>query len=212
MSESTFAAALRTRLRALDLSVSNVHVDAFERFYLMLARWNQRINLTALPLDAVPAAETLDRLFVEPVVACQLIADRSMTAIDVGSGAGSPAIILKIMRPAIQLVMVEARGRKAAFLRELVRTLGLRDGVHVEAVRFETLEPSEIPRVDLVTLRAVRVDLELMQAVDRVLKTTGELMVFGSDSPPDHFGVDRKRPLPNGSSVTVFRRRQSDRS
>ena len=208
MSDSGFVAALRPRLRPLSLSVDEAAIQAFNRFYELLAKWNQRINLTALPLGPSPPTESVDRLFVEPIVASQLIPDRRLTVVDLGSGAGSPAVILKILRPAIDLTMVESRGRKVAFLREVVRTLGLRD-TRIEAVRFEMLA-HEGPLADLVTIRAVRVDAELMATISRILSQTGELMVFGLAAPrPEGYERVSQLPLPDGSTVSVYRRQDA---
>ncbi|MBW8866026.1 MAG: class I SAM-dependent methyltransferase, partial [Acidobacteria bacterium] len=105
--------------------------DALEQYFSLLARWNPKVNLTALPLNP-PGDETFDRLFVEPVVAAAHIEplnfrDAPLKWIDLGSGGGSPAIPLKIVRPSWHLTMVEAKERKAAFLREAIRALRLQE-------------------------------------------------------------------------------------
>lgn len=153
----------------------------FEHYFALLARWNPRINLTALPLNP-PGDETFDRLFVEPVVAAAHLdppdfGRTPLTWIDLGSGGGSPAVPLKIVRPSWPLTMVEAKGRKAAFLRETIRALRLPD-VIVENVRLEQLfGPST---ADIVTVRAVKLDGGLGKAVRNLLKRDGMLAVFGS--------------------------------
>jgi 16S rRNA (guanine527-N7)-methyltransferase len=75
--------------------------------------------------------------------------------LDIGSGAGFPALPLKIWDPSITLTLIESNHKKAAFLREVVRALTLTT-VTVIAVRTEAiLAGSTIPQAEVVTLRAV---------------------------------------------------------
>jgi 16S rRNA (guanine527-N7)-methyltransferase len=95
-------------------------------YFDLLFRWNQKINLTSLTnID-----EAIDRLLLEPVAAARELA-HSPSIIDLGSGGGSPAIPLALALSAPRLVMVESRSRKAAFLREAVRELGMNAVVEV---------------------------------------------------------------------------------
>jgi 16S rRNA G527 N7-methylase RsmG len=74
--------------------------------------------------------------------------------------------------------MVESKERKAAFLREVVRSLGLRDA-DVVPVRFESLGEGHTRAADLVTVRAVRRDAALWSAADLLLRPGGRLVAFG---------------------------------
>ena len=154
-------------------------VVQLESYFRLLARWNPKINLTALPLHP-PSAETFDRLLVEPLVAARYIADSPLIWFDLGSGGGSPAIPIKILRPQARLTMVESRTRKAAFLREAVRELGLAN-VRVENARFEQASTRWARTAEIVTLRAVRADAVLFSAVVKLLAEGGRLLWFGSE-------------------------------
>ena len=174
---------LIARARAAGVIVPTTsELAQLQAYFELLERWNQRINLTALPLGGA-ADGTIDRLFVEPLAAAAHVPTDSITWIDVGSGGGSPAIPLKIVRPAARLTMVESRERKSAFLREAVRALELRD-VDVYEGRFEALIESlgSSPPVDLLTIRAVRVDVALFQLCRRALTKGGRLLLFQSAS------------------------------
>jgi 16S rRNA (guanine527-N7)-methyltransferase len=138
--------------------------------------------------------EAVDRLLVEPVVAAQHVAPEARTALDVGSGGGSPAIPLKLTVPALTLRMVESKTRKAVFLREALRDLGLRDAT-VETSRFEELlaRPELHEALDLVTIRAVRVEPRTLVTLQAFLRPGGDLFLFrgpggadvsGSVTPP----------------------------
>ena len=128
-------------------------VAPLETYFRLLARWNVKINLTALPLDP-PTDETFDRLFIEPLIAAALV-ETSGVWFDLGSGGGSPAFPLKLVRPRLALTLVESKTRKAAFLREAIRALQLPMS-DVANVRFEDFAGSGHTPADLVTARAVR--------------------------------------------------------
>ena len=202
MSETDFVTALRARASALRAKLTPLQAREFEKFYGLLAKWNRRINLTALDLGPASAIETLDRLFIEPVIAAELVPPGPLAVIDLGSGAGSPALPIKIIRPAVRLTMVETRGRKAAFLREAVRTLGL-DDVDVEQTRFQSLPASMSSEFDIVTARALKLDEELVSTVLDLLKPTGRLITFGVDEVAG-FAMTDARQLPGGSRVASW--------
>ena len=203
MSDSEFTLRLRARAAALAVRVTDSEAREFETFYGLLAKWNRRINLTALKLDAVPPEETLDRLFIEPLIASELIPTTPIALVDLGSGAGSPALPLKILRPHIRLMMVETRGRKAAFLREAVRTLRL-DDVDVEQMRFQSLSASMVSEFDVVVVRALRIDGELLSSVVELLNTGGRFITFGLDQAPPGFTPAERRRLPDQSETVSW--------
>ena len=177
-----------------------------EAYFRLLAQWNAKINLTALPLDA-PTDETFDRLLVEPLAAApQLVWGQTgvrtgvrppadpMVWFDLGSGGGSPAIPLLIARPTLKLTMIESKTRKAAFLREAIRVVGLSSAIVVNE-RFEDVaQTAEYANAaDFVTVRAVKADAALFETVGHLLKGTGRLLLFrpGHDPSPDPPGFAR---------------------
>ena len=162
--------------------MSRAVAEGLYAYFILLRRWNAKINLTALPLDP-PSPATFDRLFVEPLVAAAWLQRPESSWFDLGSGGGSPAVPLKLCKASDPLTMVESRGRKAAFLREVVRELNLRD-TRVEAVRFEALFARAELResATLVTTRAVRSDEAFLQVGRFLLKPGGVLLNLGADT------------------------------
>jgi 16S rRNA (guanine527-N7)-methyltransferase len=179
---------IRRRAKKAGIDVNLATSDALERYYLLLAKWNEKINLTSFPLPPSGDDEAIDRLLIEPVVAARHVAPSASTVIDIGSGGGSPAIPLKIAAPRLQLRMVESKTRKAVFLREAVRQLHLKT-VEVETSRFEELlsRPELHEGLDLVTIRAVRVEARTLVTLQAFLKPGGQLFLFrgpgGADLP-----------------------------
>ena len=132
-----------------------------------------------------PEDETFDRLLVEPLAAAKYVASHPQVAIDIGSGSGSPAIPLALACPAVAMRMVESKTRKAVFLTEAVRHLGLSNAA-VETARFEQLlaRPDLHEAADLVMVRAVRVEARTLSTLQAFLKPTGRLFWFRSMSGP----------------------------
>jgi 16S rRNA (guanine527-N7)-methyltransferase len=182
-------------------------LEPLESYYRLLALWNGKMNLTALPLDP-PTDETFDRLLVEPLAASrQIPADVASVWFDLGSGGGSPAIPLKIARPRLLLTMVESKERKSAFLREAVRTLELTGTVALTA-RFEdaAARTEYLGKVDLITVRAVRADDALLETVDRLLSVAGRLLLFrpAHSATADPSGFHRLSTVPLIESPQSF--------
>jgi 16S rRNA (guanine527-N7)-methyltransferase len=174
-----FRDKLARRTRRAKAPITLAMLEPLEAYYLLLAQWNAKINLTALPLDP-PTDETFDRLLVEPLAAAKHISTLTPSVwFDLGSGGGSPAIPMKIARPAMRLTMIESKERKGAFLREAIRTLELADVV-VETERFEVAAAKPVYRhtADVVTVRAVRADRELFATAGTMLKIGGRLLMF----------------------------------
>jgi 16S rRNA (guanine527-N7)-methyltransferase len=164
------------RLEALSISLTGEEIRLLHEYWTLLARWNAKVNLTALPLDGYPP-ESLDRLVIEPLLALRAMPPTPAQWFDVGSGGGSPAIPIKIARPHASLVMVESRSRKAAFLREAVRSLGLA-GTEVVTDRFESVAERRTSEADWITVRAVRLDEDMLGMARRLLKSSGRMLLF----------------------------------
>ena len=116
-------------------------------YLALLARWNATYNLTAIrdPRDMV-AKHLLDSLAMQPFV-------RGLrTLADLGTGPGLPGIPLAIATPALQVTLVESNGKKARFLREAARQLGL-GNVQVAESRIEAFRPGT--PFDAITARAL---------------------------------------------------------
>jgi 16S rRNA (guanine527-N7)-methyltransferase len=186
--------------------MDDVLIARLSAFYDLLARWNQKINLTSLDNPD----EAIDRLLLEPVLAARALPDAvGRELMDVGSGGGSPAIPLALALGSVRLTMVEAKTRKSAFLREAVRQLGL-PGATVENSRYEELlsRPELLEKFDAVSLRAVRVEPRVLMTLQAFLKPGGQILLFrgpaGPASPANVF-----HPLEWESTVPLVESLQS---
>jgi 16S rRNA (guanine527-N7)-methyltransferase len=195
-----FDERIRARAAAAAVDVKAGEVTALYAYFRILAHWNSTINLTALPLDN-PTDQTFDRLLIEPLVAATFVENAPQQWLDLGSGGGSPAIPIKIAKPLLRLIMIEAKTRKAAFLREAARQLGLSETT-VENVRFEDVTLA--PPADLITVRAVRLDEAFFATTRKLRAPTGRLFVFhAQDSAIPHHGLKRTQATPTLSMFHV---------
>ena len=164
---------IAARAATLNLKADAGALARLAAYFDLLQRWNEKINLTSLG----DTDEAIDRLVMEPLAAAAFL-PAGGSLIDIGSGGGSPAIPLAIALNANDLTMVESRGRKAAFLREALRTLDLSGTVRSE--RAETLAASsELARTaHVVSVRAVRMTPQLATAMANLLVSGGLLAMF----------------------------------
>jgi 16S rRNA (guanine527-N7)-methyltransferase len=139
-SEPEPLALLAEGAAALGLELAPAVLERFQVYLEELQLWNAKINLTALRTDRdIVIKHFLDSLAVlswwEP----------AGSLVDLGSGAGFPGLVLKLVRPALGLTLVEARQKKAAFLAYLVSRLGLEGAevvqTHLTPVRARQWEP-----------------------------------------------------------------------
>ena len=170
---SDIAARLTDRAGRAGLTLPDALVDSLVIYYEVLARWNEKINLTSLS----DPDEAVDRLLLEPVAAAAHLPLKPRL-MDLGSGGGSPAIPLALALDASEVVMVESRQRKAAFLREVLREVGVPG--EVETARFEELasERRFARTRDVVSVRALRVDRVALEAIAAFLRPAGMGALF----------------------------------
>ncbi len=114
----------------------------------------------------------------DPYPSTKLPARTPLQAIDIGSGAGFPALPLKIWAPDISLTMIESNQKKATFLREVARALTLTN-VNVIPDRAEAVAANPaIPRADLVTLRAVERFATILPQAIALLAQNGKIALL----------------------------------
>ena len=143
------AAVIRRALLEFKIPSFDDQVLQIQQYIRILLVWNEKINLTAIrdPL------EILYRHFCESMFAAEAIPLKNGRLADIGSGGGFPGLPLKIMRPGLQVFLVESNIKKVTFLAEVIRELGL-NGAQVLARRYEELG-EEVAPLDYVCTRAL---------------------------------------------------------
>jgi 16S rRNA (guanine527-N7)-methyltransferase len=171
----------------------------------LLLKWNARTNLTAIR----DPEEIVRRHFGESLFAASHLPLENLdvstpdpgpiTLLDLGSGAGFPGLPIALLRPGLHVMLAESQNKKAAFLRETVRTLNL-PNVEVWAARAETLPANRQFRV--VTLRAVD-NMEAALSAARARVAAGGLLALLT-TVQQAPGAERSIPLPNSQSGILY--------
>lgn len=174
------AVLLRSGLLALG-DIDSHHADALLAYLALLQRWNQTYNLTAI---RDPAEMVVKHLLDSLSLARHVDADR---LVDIGSGAGLPAIPLAIVRPSLQVTMVETAGKKARFLREAVRQLGLAGRVQVHGGRAEQLD--QPAAYDRLSARALGSLAEILRLGGHLLRPGGRLLAMKGREPSEEIAA-----------------------
>lgn len=185
-------------------------IALFQKYLSLILRWNARTNLTAIRDEQ----GILSRHFLESIACAHALPVGIRTLLDFGSGAGFPGIPIAIVRPEIAVTFAESQSKKAAFLQESVRTLGLQAKVH--AGRAEELRSV----FECVVLRAVDKMEEAVKAAARLTEPSGWLVLMTSESDQEKlkaaagvgFAWNEPVRIPGGESriVLLGRRRTED--
>ena len=144
-SESTIQKALSE----FRVDADTHQIGQIQEYIRLLLVWNEKVNLTAIrdPL------EILHRHFGESMFAANVVELGKCRLADIGTGAGFPGLALKILLPEAQIALVESNIKKATFLAEVVRALGI-TGANVLVSRYEELG-DEIAPIDFLLARAL---------------------------------------------------------
>ncbi len=155
-------------------------ISQFDVYLSLFVRWNQRLNLSSVRGEE----EIISRHLVESIAVEQSLPSEIATLLDFGSGGGLPGIPIALCRPPLSRVQIavtlaESNGKKAAFLQEAVRVLGISAKVH--ASRAETLAETPIARFDCVVLRAVEKMSRAVVAAAKLVAPDGWLALMTTD-------------------------------
>lgn len=168
------ALLLRYRIEA-----DSAEARSFSAYLRLLQKWNARVNLTAS--TDWPA---LGWLFEEALWAAQFYTLGPAVHLDIGSGAGFPALLLRILRPSMRLRLVECRARRAAFLETAAAELRL-EGTEVIGRKIEEyLRPGTAPGFDIVSWKGLK------------LGTAALRMLAGASTPATRFWLFHGPELP----------------
>jgi 16S rRNA (guanine527-N7)-methyltransferase len=185
-------------------ALEGVVAGCFEEYLSLFIRWNAHLNLTAIRDEE----GILSRHFVESIACARALPAGIQTLLDFGSGAGIPGIPIALCRPEIAVTLAESQGKKAAFLCEAVRVLGI--GAKVYSGRAETLRAV----FDCVTLRAVdKMELAVQTAAHlirpggwMVLMTTATDLERLKEAAGAEFSWAEPVRRPDGASLRIAAR------
>ncbi len=164
-----FIAALKKR----DINLTLKQLEQFEKYYQLLIEWNEKINLTAI----TDKKEVYIKHFYDSLTMGFDIFLENQIMCDVGSGAGFPAIPLKIAFPHLTIHIVEPNQKRCKFLEEVIKELKLKD-VKIYNCRAEEHVDRYRSYYDLVTARAVSHLNMLIELTLPLVRVGGKLFVY----------------------------------
>ncbi len=148
--EGDFREILVAAASEMGIDMPEDRIALFETYRETLLLWNSKMNLVSLQSELdLPVRHFMDSLSLLPFLPagpCRLI--------DIGSGAGFPAIPVKIVRTDLHVTLLEASRKKCSFLKEVIRTLGLGDITVVNSRLESLLAAAPPPQFDAVVSRA----------------------------------------------------------
>ncbi len=143
---------LRSILSEMNIDISDLQLESFERYYELLISWNKKINLTSI----IDKDEVIIKHFADSISLLRYMDIGSLSLLDVGTGGGFPGIPLKIMCPSCKVVLLESLNKRIMFLESVIKELGLEKistvNGRAEDIAFDKLYRE---RFDVVVSRAV---------------------------------------------------------
>jgi len=134
-------------LQKLNIEITEDQLQKLNKFYELLVEWNEKINLTRITeKEDVYLKHFYDSLTITKVIDLTKVE----TLCDIGTGAGFPGVVLKIMYPNLKITLVDALQKRVNYLNEIIKKLDLKD-IEALHVRGEDLKE----KYDVVTSRAV---------------------------------------------------------
>ena len=174
---------------AVRLGIDPAAAERLARYLDLLGSWSARVNLTAARTEEA----RIDLLLRPALAVAPLVGPGRL--LDVGSGNGSPGLVLAALRPDVHAVLLEPRQRRWAFLREAARAMGLEADV-----RRERHDQYRGPSAETVTVRALRLPAEELAAL---VAPGGTLVVMGTPLG----GHPDLAPIPAPAGAHAYRRR-----
>jgi len=171
---------LKQGFTELQISCSEKQIRTFLTYLAELKKWNRAYNLTGLKTDD----DIIIKHFLDSLLYIKALPASPFHMADIGSGAGFPGIPVKIMMPEIAVTLIESSRKKAAFLRSIVRTLGLKQVTVIEE-RIEHLGNECGQSFDVIVSRATFSIREFLTAACPYVRPGGRLVLNKGPKVPD---------------------------
>jgi len=173
---------------ALGAELSASAIDSFMLYLAELKRWGAKMNLTA----RADEKEIISRHFLDSLTLLPTIGGLGCKKIlDMGSGAGFPGLPLKISAPELDIILMDAREKRVFFLRHLIRSLGLSEGISAIKGRAEVIPQGLAASFDCVTSRAFsRLSVFLPIAMPYLVEGGHIIAMKGPNGPEELKGLD----------------------
>lgn len=134
----------------LKINITKEQLDKLDMYYKLLIEYNEHTNLTRITEEK----EVYLKHFYDSLTIVKIIDLSNQKLLDIGTGAGFPGVVLKIIFPNLKVTLVDSLNKRVIFLKDVIDKLGLRDIDSIHA-RAEDYVKQNRESFDIVTSRAV---------------------------------------------------------
>ncbi len=138
-------------LEKMNINLNDTQLNQLDRYYKLLIEWNKKINLTRI----IDEKDVYLKHFYDSITLCKAInLCQNLSLCDIGTGAGFPGIVLKIVFPTLSVTLIDSLLKRVNFLNIVIKDLELTNIVAIHA-RGEDYARENREKFDIVTSRAV---------------------------------------------------------
>jgi 16S rRNA (guanine527-N7)-methyltransferase len=166
--EALFAAPLP----GLNRPLTRAEGQTLCRYLELLSKWQKTNRL----VGSTAREWMIKNIILDSLAFLELVPSDARRVGDVGSGAGVPGLPIAIVRPDLEMSLIEIRRRRVSFLSTVVRELGL-ERVEVLAARVEDLASTHRDRFDAVVMRCVGAPASILSPVLTILRRGGVIVM-----------------------------------
>ena len=165
-----------TAVKELGISITDKQLEQLNEYYKALVEWNKKINLTSITEEK---DVYLKHFYDSLTLFKEYDLTKDISLCDVGTGAGFPGVVLKIVFPNLKITLVDSLQKRLKFLDYVIKLLDLKD-VELVHERMEDYSKQNEERFDIITSRAVAKTKILVEISFKALKISGHLILMKS--------------------------------
>lgn len=183
-------------LEKINITLTENQILKLEKFYELLIIWNEKINLTTiLKEEDVYLKHFYDSLTLIKVIDL----NKELTLLDVGTGAGFPGIVLKIVFPNLKITLLDSMNKRISYLNEIIKELDLKD-IDTVCSRAEDYALKNREKYDIVVCRAVAHLEILVEITLPLVKVNGYFIAMKSNA-NEEIALARKKIIVLDSKI-----------
>ena len=162
----------------LGINLDNEKLEKLDKFYELLISWNEKINLTTI----TKKEDVYLKHFYDSLTLIKSIdLTKNLNVLDVGTGAGFPGIVLKIVFPNLKITLLDSLNKRINYLNEIIKELDLKD-IETKWIRIEDYAKVEKEKYDLIVSRAVSHLGILIETTLPLLKINSYMIAMKGDA------------------------------
>jgi len=172
-------------LKKINIEPTEEQLQQLEEYYTILVEENKKYNLT----NITEKEQVYLKHFYDSLTLSKIIELKNQSLCDIGTGAGFPGMVLKIMFPTLKVTLIEATEKKCNFLKKVINQLNLKN-IDVINERAEIYSKQVREQYDIVTSRAVAPLKHLLEYSIPIVKVDGTYIAMKGDITKELEGID----------------------